>query len=141
MRINRTTFNFILDEIYEDIILIPTNLKPNPTPPDRQFVLTIYWLATSYTYSTLSDLFGVSVSVASKFLNKICRLMVVSLYHRYVRLPTTDGEWKNVIRGVLENYELPCVGTWDGFHIYINSQLITDFSFKKWYSITNLGSQ
>ena len=43
MRINRTTFNFILDEyIYEDIILTPTNLKPNPTSPDRQFALTIY---------------------------------------------------------------------------------------------------
>ena len=34
MRINRTTFNFALDGIYEDIILTPTNLKPHPTSPD-----------------------------------------------------------------------------------------------------------
>ena len=71
--------NFILDRIYEDIILTPTNLKPNPTSPDQQLALTIYRLATGCTYSTLSDLFGVSVSAASKFLNKICWLMVVSL--------------------------------------------------------------
>ena len=73
MPINRTTFNFILDGIYEDIILTPTNLKPNPTSPDRQLALTIYRLATGCTYSTLSDLFGVSVSAASKLFNKICR--------------------------------------------------------------------
>ena len=53
MRINRATFNFILDGIYEDIILTPTNLKPNPTSPDRQLALTIYRLDTGCTYSTL----------------------------------------------------------------------------------------
>ena len=65
--------------------------------------------------------------------------MVVSLYDRYVRLPTTDEEWQNEIRGFLENYEFPCVGAWDGFHVYINSQLKNYFSFKKRYSMTNLG--
>ena len=102
MRVNRTTFNFVRDGICEDIILTPTNLKPNPTSPDRQLALTIYRLATGCTYSTLPDLFGVSVSAASKFFNKICRLMVVSLYDRYVRLPTTDEEWQNEIGGFLE---------------------------------------
>ena len=131
MQINRTIFNFILDEIYEDIILALTNLKPNPTPPDRQLTLTIYRLAAGCTYSTLSDLFGVSVSAACKFFNKIFRLMVVSLYDRYVRFPATDKEWRNEICGFLENYEFPCVGAWDGYHVYINSQLTNYFSFKK----------
>ena len=120
MRINRTTFNFILDGIYEDIILTPTNLKQNPTSPDPQLALTIYRLATGCTYSSLSDLLGVPVSAASKFFNKICRLMVVSLYNGYVRLPTTDEEWQNEIGGFLENHKFPCVGAWAGFHVYIN---------------------
>ena len=88
IRINCTTFNFMLDGIYEDLILTPTNLKPNPTSPDWQLALTIYRVATGCTYSTLSDLFGVSVSAGSKFFDKICWLMVVSRYDRYVRLPT-----------------------------------------------------
>ena len=78
----------MFDGIYEDLILTPTNLKPNPTSPDWQLALTIYRVATGCTYSTLSDLFGVSVSAASKFFDKICRLVVVSRYDRYVRLPT-----------------------------------------------------
>ena len=93
MRINHITFNFIFDGICEDLILTPTNLKPNQTSPGRQLALTIYRLATGCTYSTLSDLLGVSVSAASKFFNKICRLMFVSLYDLYVRLPTTDKEY------------------------------------------------
>ena len=92
MQINGTTFNFIFDGIYEDIILTPRNLKPNPTYPDQQLALTIYQMATGCTYSTLSDLLGVSVSAASKIFNKICQLMVLSLYDRYVRFPTTDKE-------------------------------------------------
>ena len=65
--------------------------------------------------------------------------MIVSTYDRYVRLPTTDKEWQNEIHASLENYEFPCVGAWDGFHVYINSQLKNYFSFKERYSMTNLG--
>ena len=65
--------------------------------------------------------------------------MVVSLYDCYVHLPTTDEEWQSEICGFLENYEFPCVGVWDGFHVYINSQLKNYFSLKKRYSMTNLG--
>ena len=60
--------------------------------------------------------------------------MVASLYDHYVRLPTTDEEWQNEIRCFLENYEFPCVGAWDGFDVYINSQLKNYFSLKKRYS-------
>ena len=130
------TFNFILDGIYKDKVLTPTNLKPNPTSPDQQLALTIYRLATGCTYLTLSDLFGVSVSATSKFFNKKCQQMIVSTYDRYVRLSTTDKEYE--VHAFLENYEFPCVGAWDGFHVYINSQLKNHFSFKERYSMTNL---
>ena len=52
MRINRGTFSFVLDGIYEEIISTATNLKPNLTFTDRQLALTIYRLATGCTYST-----------------------------------------------------------------------------------------
>ena len=71
MQINCTTFNFILGAIYENTIFNPTNLKTNPISPDQQLALTVYQVATGCTYSSLSDLFGVSVSAASNFLNKI----------------------------------------------------------------------
>ena len=42
MRFNRDTFNYILDAIYGQIVLFPTNLEPNHTPPHPRLGLTIY---------------------------------------------------------------------------------------------------
>ena len=43
------------------------------------------------------------------------------------------------LRCFLENWEFPCVAAWDGFHVYISSNLKNFFSFKKRYSVTNMG--
>ena len=59
IRTNRETFNFVLNEIHDDIVMSPTNLKPFPTPPDRLLAMTLYRFTTGCTYSTLSDLLGV----------------------------------------------------------------------------------
>ena len=76
MPINRTAFNFIFDGIYEDIFLTPTNLKANPTSPDRQLALTIYRLATivlvpSYQIC-LVCLCLLLVSFLIKYVGKFC---------------------------------------------------------------------
>ena len=97
-------------------MLWPTNFTPFPTTPDRQLALTIYRLAHGCTYSSLSDLFGVFVSTASKFLNCV---LSFGLYNQYVYLPRSDNEWEAEVHSILENYEFPCVGVWDGFHVYV----------------------
>ena len=40
IRINRETFNFVLNETHDDIVMSLTNLKHFPTPPDRQLAMT-----------------------------------------------------------------------------------------------------
>ena len=52
-RIQRGTFNMILDEMYDKLVLQPTNLKPLPTSPDRQLALTIYRVFFSFFFSFL----------------------------------------------------------------------------------------
>ena len=54
-------------------------------------------------------------------------------------MPETDDEWEAEVRGFLENYEFPCFGAWDGFHVYITTMLKNSYSFKKQYTMTNLG--
>ena len=55
IRINRETFNFVLNEIPDDIVMSPTNVKPFPTHPDRQLAMTLYRFATWCTYSTFGS--------------------------------------------------------------------------------------
>ena len=66
-------------------------------------------------------------------------MLVAKLYDRYVYLPSTDAEWEAEVRMFLENYKFPCVGAWDGFHVYISSKLKSFFRFEKRYTLTNLG--
>ena len=135
IRINRETFNFVLNEIHDDTVMSPTNLKPFLTSPDRQLAMNLYRFATGCTYSTLPDLFRVSASAANKFLNKVCRVLVTKLYDRFVYLRSADAEWEAEVLGFLENYEFSCAGAWDGFHVYISSKLNIFFSFKKRYTM------
>ena len=52
-------------------------------------------------------------------------------------MPSAEIEWKAELTAFLKDYGFPCVGAWDGFHISCN--LKNFFSFKKRYSITNMG--
>ena len=110
MRVNRDTFEYVLNVIHDQIVLTATNLKPNPTPPNRQLGLTISRLATGCCCKTLAALLGLSVPSVNEFFNKICGFLVHNLYDQYVRLPETEAEWKAKVKGYFENYEFSIVG-------------------------------
>ena len=111
---------------------------PHPIENHRQVALTIYRLAHGCSFSTLSDLFGVSQALAVETYNHAVRELSLRLYKRYVCTPRTDDEWEE-LRGFIENYGIPCVGAWDGFHVYVSTHLKNYFSFKKRYSVSNMG--
>ena len=47
----------------------------------------------------------------------------MNLFDKYVKMPSTEQEWINEIKGFVENYELSCTGVCDGFHNYVCSKL------------------
>ena len=126
-------------KISPHIELKPINLQPNPTSTNCQLVLTIYRLATGCSFSTLKDLFGVSVSSASLFCNKVCRVIIANIYDLQVTLLSTGEEWKVELKGFIENYEFPYVGSWDGFHVIVSSKVKDYYSFKRKYTVNSIG--
>ena len=114
-------------------------MKPHPISVERQLALTLYHLAHAASYNELEDVFGISKSLGCKTFNKVVRVLVATMYDVYVSLPVTEQQWIEELTGFIENYGFPCVGVWDGFHVYLNSKLKNNFSFKKRYSRTNLG--
>ena len=137
LRVTRATFSLILDVIAPCIFKEPTNLIPEPISVDRQLGLTLYRLGHGASYSTLSQLFGVSILLASE------RFVEYWLWHLMIntlRCPRRmKSEWESEVKGFIENYEFPCVGAWDGFYVYVSNKLKSFYSFKKRYSISNLG--
>ena len=49
-----------------------------------------------------------------------------------------EDEWKEELRGFIENYEFPCLGAWNGFHVYISSKLKNLYSFKHRHSVSSV---
>jgi len=134
---NRATFQFILGEIEDQLGKEPTCFKPEPIPPDTHLAICLYSLAHGRTYSTVGDLFSVAESTTSVIFNQECKVLVSTLYDRCVYLPRNRAEWKHELENFLENWEFPCVGAWDGFHV--STKLKNYFSFKNRYSVSNMG--
>lgn len=49
------------------------------------------------------------------------------MFDENVRLPITGDESETELPGFIENYELPCVCSSDGFHVCVNSKLMFYF--------------
>ena len=97
--------------------------KPEPIPPDTQLAICLYRLAHGCIYSTVGDLFGVAESTASVIFNQVCKILVSTSCDRSVYLSRNSAEWKHELESFLENWEFPCVGAWDGFHVYVSTKL------------------
>ena len=139
LRVSRDTFEFILSEIKDLIVKEPTRMKPHPTPPATQLALCLYRLAHGCTFLTVGDLFGVAESTAHIIFQDGCKAIVGCLYDRLVYLPRNLQEWSQELENFLGNWEFPCVGARDGFHVYVSTKLKNFYSYKKRYSVTNMG--
>ena len=79
------------------------NLNQHPISVNRQLGLTLCRLGHGFCFTTYSQLFGVSISLASVTFNKVCCVLVATLYSRYVKLSRADEEWEAELKGFLEN--------------------------------------
>ena len=129
MRVLRQIFTYILTEIGEYIEKTPTNLNPVPTPAHVQPALALCRLEHCCTYPVVADIFGVSEPLACQFFNHVCRILVARLYNENVYMLSSEEEWQAELWDFIENYEFPCSGACDGFHVYTTTKLKQYYSF------------
>ena len=101
MRINRETFDFILERIAHLIHKKPTYMSPNPIEDHRQLGLTIYRLAHGCSFKVIMDIFGVSQSLATETFNNVIKCLVLTLYDEFVCSPRTEPDWSNECKGFI----------------------------------------
>ena len=92
----------------ESFEMIKTRLKPcvarqatNYTTAisvGEKLALTIRYMATGESYTSLSCQFRVGRSTISKFLPEVCRAIQDEFTREYLRCPTTPDEWKELGR-------------------------------------------
>ena len=114
-------------------------MEPNPLETHTQLPTALQRLGYRCYFRVICDLFGVAIGSEVATVNKALREMFPQLFNGYLYMPTSEEEQLAECKGFVENYELLCVGVWNGFHVHVSTDLKNYCSFRNRYSITNMG--
>ena len=70
----------------------------SPVEVERQVAATIYYLSDEGRLRKTANAFGLSRSCVSVMLQRVCRAITIHLGPKYIRLPRTDGEVRNLVK-------------------------------------------
>ena len=108
----------------------------------EKLALTIRYLATVESYTSLSCQFRVGRSTISKFLPEVCRAIQDEFSREYLRCPTTPDEWKELEREIRIRWHVPhALGALDGKHVALKKPKNTGalyHNYKGFFSIVML---
>ena len=91
-----------------------------PISVGEKLALTIRYLATVESHTSLSCQFRVGRSTISKFLPEVCRAIQDEFTREYLRCPTTPDEWKELEMELRIRWNIPhALGALDGKHVAI----------------------
>ena len=144
-----TNYRRMTPEFFE---MIKTRLEPRlarqatnyraPISVGEKLALTIRYLATGESYTSLSCQFRVGRSTISKFLPEVCRAIQDEFTREYLRCPTTPDEWKEREREFRIRWNVPhALGALDGKHVALKKPKNTGalyHNYKGFFSIVML---
>ena len=116
-RVTKTTFEFILDQIQQEISRKITPMR-DPVTAKRRLALTLYYLSATAEYRTVANLFGVSRSFVCQCVREVS-LAVIKRFPKVITFPKGD-DLLEVLQGYEERWGFPmCAGAIDGTHVPI----------------------
>ena len=113
-----------------------------PISVGGNLALTIRYLATVESYTSLSCQFRVGRSTISKFLPEVCRAIQDEFTREYLRSPTTPDEWKELEMELWIGWNIPhALGALDGKHVALKKPKTSGalyHNYKGFFSIVML---
>ena len=141
MRMTPEFFEMIKTRLEPCLARQATNYRA-PISVGEKLALTIRYLATGESYTSLSCQFRVGRSTISKFLPEVCRAIQDEFTREYLRCPTTPDEWKELEREFGIRWNVPhALGALDGKHVALKKPKNTGalyHNYKEFFSIVML---
>ena len=117
MRMTPEFFEMIKTRLESRLARQATNYRASISVGEK-LALTIRYLATSESYTSLSCQFRVGRSTISKFLPQVCRAIHYKFTREYLRCSTTPDEWKELETEFRIRWNVPhALGALDGKHV------------------------
>ena len=86
--------------------------------PSERLALTIRFLATGESYSSLSYQFRISQSAISYIIQEVCKAIFKLLGPLYMKVPSTEEEWLAIAKHFEQRWQFPnALGAVNGKHI------------------------
>ena len=121
MRMDYDCFKHILQLIEPYITLQNSGVSgQRVVTAAERIVLTIGFLATGETFSSLSLQFRISERAISYIVDSMSKAVVSYIGKEYIKLPSCSREWLQISETFLSRWNFPnCLGAIDGKHIQI----------------------
>ena len=117
MRMTPEFFEMIKTRLELCLARQATNYRA-PISVGEKLALTVRYLATGESYTSLSCQFRVGRSTISKFLPEVCRAIQDEFTREYLRCPTTPDEWKELETEFRIGWNIPhALGALDRKHV------------------------
>ena len=141
MRMTPEFFEMIKTRLEPHLTREATNYRA-PISVGEKLALTLRYLATGESYTSLSCQFRVGRSTISKFLPQVCRAIQDEFNREYFTCPTTPDEWKELEREFRIRWNVPhAVGALDGKYVALKKPRNTGalyHNYKGFFSIVML---
>ncbi|XP_050515105.1 uncharacterized protein LOC126890290 [Diabrotica virgifera virgifera] len=137
LRMTDSDFEWLLNLVGPKITKNDTNFRKAITPTER-LLITLRFLATGDSYTSLMHLFRISKQAISKIVPEVS-IAICEVLGDQIRMPGTAEEWKVVATQFNNLWNFPqCTGVMDGKHIMIQSPEHSGsdyFNYKSFFSI------
>ncbi|XP_066600805.1 uncharacterized protein [Prorops nasuta] len=136
-RISSEDFEILLNIISPKIQKRDTNYR-SCIPAKERLAVTLRFLATGDSYTSLSYLFKISKQSISCIVIDVCQALIEVL-HGYVKMPSNAEEWILHANNFEQLWNFPhCLGAIDGKHIMIQAHANSGseyYNYKSFFSI------
>ena len=119
-RLSRETFRFLVEELKPELQLQDTKMR-KAVEVYRKVAVFLYFIASTASYRTLSNLFGLSRGFVCICIRKVAAAVLRKFKEKYMSVAKGD-ELACVIANYKEKWGFPmCAGAIDGTHIPIST--------------------
>lgn len=110
MRLNEEQFDFIFNILEPFICKKDTNWR-KAIPAEMRLSMTLVYLSSGDSFSTLSVLFRVGISTLREIVLDVCTAIFTHLQPLYLSTPNDEDSWKAIADGFMTRWNFPrCLG-------------------------------
>lgn len=136
-RMTRNDFDLLCSLIEPRVKKVDTVFREALTVRER-LAITLRFLSTGDSYTSLQYLFRVSKQSISKIVPEVCEAIVTALTD-YVKIPNCEEEWLAVAKGFQDKWNFPhAIGAIDGKHVMLQAPMNSGaeyYNYKHFFSI------